>query len=260
MDASLTAVTWSTLVTKGKSMAKAKKTTKKKVTKKVAKKTTKKAPKKTSTSRKKVAKKTTKKKIVKKAVKSVAKASTKKTASKPAAKKVSKPVAKKTAKAPAKVSKPVAKASEKATVSPVAAKPVKEVVEAQKQSLQKAAKAKQQGADAASGVKPKRKNPKMIASPPKPKVEAEPKKKPRISIPRISPDDALDQLTKKWGLLQQRAKKLEVRDYNMRMEFEELTPIRHKTMGWGFILRNINDRLEVLFEDGIKYLISNYKR
>ena len=32
-----------------------------------------------------------------------------------------------------------------------------------------------------------------------------------------------------------------------------------KVLGWGFILKNDNDRLEVLFETGIRMLISNYK-
>jgi hypothetical protein len=45
----------------------------------------------------------------------------------------------------------------------------------------------------------------------------------------------------------------------MRGSFEERTAIVHKVLGWGYILANRNDRLEVLFKDGIKYLISNYK-
>jgi hypothetical protein len=35
--------------------------------------------------------------------------------------------------------------------------------------------------------------------------------------------------------------------------------LMHKVLGWGFVLSNLNDRLEVLFKDGIKVLISNYK-
>ena len=45
----------------------------------------------------------------------------------------------------------------------------------------------------------------------------------------------------------------------MKAVFEEKTAILHKVLGWGYILSNRNDRLEVLFKDGIKYLISNYK-
>jgi len=41
--------------------------------------------------------------------------------------------------------------------------------------------------------------------------------------------------------------------------FEALKPINHKVLGWGFVLTNENNRLEVLFENGIKVLISNYK-
>ena len=41
--------------------------------------------------------------------------------------------------------------------------------------------------------------------------------------------------------------------------FVALAPLQHKVLGWGFVLTNENDRLEVLFETGIRMLISNYK-
>jgi hypothetical protein len=47
--------------------------------------------------------------------------------------------------------------------------------------------------------------------------------------------------------------------YKMTETFTSLAPIQHKVLGWGFILTNENDRLEVLFETGIRMLISNYK-
>jgi hypothetical protein len=45
----------------------------------------------------------------------------------------------------------------------------------------------------------------------------------------------------------------------MSAQFEANRPIQHKVLGWGFVLNNDNDRLEVLFEQGVKMLISNYK-
>lgn len=47
--------------------------------------------------------------------------------------------------------------------------------------------------------------------------------------------------------------------YKMSDTFAAMTPLQHKVLGWGFVLTNENDRLEVLFETGIRMLISNYK-
>lgn len=48
-------------------------------------------------------------------------------------------------------------------------------------------------------------------------------------------------------------------EYNIREQYESKRPIMHKTFGWGFILSNEYDRLEVLFKDGKRMLISNRK-
>lgn len=47
-------------------------------------------------------------------------------------------------------------------------------------------------------------------------------------------------------------------DYDMKRQYESNKPLQHKILGWGWILSNENDRLEVLFKDGKKILISNY--
>lgn len=47
--------------------------------------------------------------------------------------------------------------------------------------------------------------------------------------------------------------------YDMKAQFESNRPIQHKILGWGWILSNENDRLEVLFKDGKRMLISNYQ-
>jgi hypothetical protein len=49
-------------------------------------------------------------------------------------------------------------------------------------------------------------------------------------------------------------------NYDMRSAFEASTPLNHKILGWGWILSNENDRLEVVFKDGKRILISNYKK
>lgn len=63
----------------------------------------------------------------------------------------------------------------------------------------------------------------------------------------------------KWQELNRRHGKDKASNYKMTDTFEALKPIQHKILGWGFVLTNENDRLEVLFENGIKMLISNYK-
>ncbi len=63
----------------------------------------------------------------------------------------------------------------------------------------------------------------------------------------------------KWQELFKRHGKDKAYNYKMSDTFESAKPIQHKVLGWGFILTNDNDRLEVLFENGIKMLISNYK-
>ncbi|MEK6555636.1 MAG: hypothetical protein AABZ31_10375 [Bdellovibrionota bacterium] len=65
--------------------------------------------------------------------------------------------------------------------------------------------------------------------------------------------------TSKWASLYSKANKIPVNPYNLKKEYEIETAIDHKTLGWGYIQDKKNDRLEVLFENGIKYLISNYK-
>lgn len=63
----------------------------------------------------------------------------------------------------------------------------------------------------------------------------------------------------KWQELFKRYGKEKAVNYKMSDQFEALKPINHKVLGWGFVLTNENNRLEVLFENGIKVLISNYK-
>jgi hypothetical protein len=66
-------------------------------------------------------------------------------------------------------------------------------------------------------------------------------------------------LAQKWISLFKKADTIESKPYNMKASYSEKTAIVHKLLGWGYIMANRNDRLEVLFKDGIKYLISNYK-
>lgn len=46
--------------------------------------------------------------------------------------------------------------------------------------------------------------------------------------------------------------------YNMKNSYTAQTAINHPTFGWGFIVSVNDNRLEVLFQEGKKKLISNY--
>ncbi len=80
----------------------------------------------------------------------------------------------------------------------------------------------------------------------------------KISV-SVSANEASSALAQKWATLFKKSEQIESKPYSMKAAFEEKTAIVHKVLGWGYILANRNDRLEVLFKDGIKYLISNYK-
>lgn len=63
----------------------------------------------------------------------------------------------------------------------------------------------------------------------------------------------------RWLELRDKYKSTKAAPYKMSEVYAEKTPIDHKVLGWGFIISVLNDRLEVLFQSGIKQLISNYK-
>ncbi len=62
-----------------------------------------------------------------------------------------------------------------------------------------------------------------------------------------------------WAALKEKTKVIKPVPYKMTERYEARGPLQHKVLGWGYILSNQNDRLEVLFQEGIKFLISNYK-
>jgi hypothetical protein len=62
----------------------------------------------------------------------------------------------------------------------------------------------------------------------------------------------------KWSELREKFGKEKSPKYSMTSKFEVNTGLEHPKLGWGYVLSNLNDRLEVIFEDGIRTLISNY--
>ncbi len=75
----------------------------------------------------------------------------------------------------------------------------------------------------------------------------------------LSGIDRNGDLSEIWQKFYETHKGEKAKPYSMRETFEAKSSLQHVKLGWGFILSNINDRLEVLFKEGIKILISNYK-
>lgn len=85
-------------------------------------------------------------------------------------------------------------------------------------------------------------------------------KKPTVepSAPQVAPTGVDATLYQKWLQYKKKYGHIEAQEYDMKSKYEEKTPLMHPKLGWGFILSIENDRLQVLFAQGIKVLISNY--
>lgn len=90
------------------------------------------------------------------------------------------------------------------------------------------------------------------------KVEAPVAKAKKGRAP-AAPAGASEEL-KKWIALRSEFKGTEAPQYRMSDQYAPDSPLIHPRLGWGYVVTNQNDRLEVLFESGIKILISNYKQ
>lgn len=90
-------------------------------------------------------------------------------------------------------------------------------------------------------------------------AEKAPAKKKRMTKKQLADQSERNELTEKWAKLKEIDHDVKVQKYKMSDVYEPNTPIEHPLFGWGFILSLNNNRLEVLFESGIKMLVSNFK-
>jgi len=97
------------------------------------------------------------------------------------------------------------------------------------------------------------------------KAEEAPVKAPKVkgskkvaATQELDSEISLHGQTAKWLQFYKKYGNIEAVNYDMTRQFEEKKPIQHPKLGWGFIIAIVNDRLEVLFQEGIKTLISNY--
>lgn len=208
---------------------------------------------------------------------------------KTASKVVKKTSAKPAPKAAKATSKPAAKQSTKGSPKPVAAKAsIKSVPKAPVKTPPKLAKPTPKPVPPPPSKKPKMAKPALMIKKGKAEVadeeeieETRPVTKNPSVVSMMESDASTEETSKaektskvkpvkiergnltdekaKWAELNKKYGKDKAVQYKMSDKFTTMTPMQHKILGWGFILTNENDRLEVLFESGIRMLISNYK-
>ena len=156
---------------------------------------------------------------------------------------------------PKKSAAPVPKApvATKGLKSAVASKPAPETGNDPKKGAKKETPAEVKAAPAAEKVV-------EVKAPPEPKPAKVPKLK-KSEQAKINADKAaLNEEERRWNEFHEKHKTDKAQTYDMKATFEAAQPLQHKILGWGWILSNDNDRLEVLFRDGKRILISNYNR
>ncbi len=90
-------------------------------------------------------------------------------------------------------------------------------------------------------------------------AEKEPAKKKRMTKKQLADQTERSELTEKWAKLKDIDHEAKAQKYKMSDVYEPNTPVEHPVFGWGFILSLNENKLEVLFESGIKMLVSNFK-
>lgn len=70
--------------------------------------------------------------------------------------------------------------------------------------------------------------------------------------------DALEQY-KRWLKYQKQLAEEKTLEYKMSASYEMKAPLNHKVHGWGVVVQKRDNYIDVLFEAGIKTLITNYK-
>ena len=84
-------------------------------------------------------------------------------------------------------------------------------------------------------------------------------KKKRITKAEREANEEAERLRDKWQELHTLSEGQPAKKYMITDSYESNTALDHAKLGWGYVLTSQNNRLEVLFEDGIKILVSNYE-
>jgi len=84
-------------------------------------------------------------------------------------------------------------------------------------------------------------------------------KKKRITKAEREATEEAERLRDKWQELHTLSEGQPAKKYKIVDSYESNSALDHAKLGWGYVLTSQNNRLEVLFEDGIKILVSNYE-
>ena len=85
-----------------------------------------------------------------------------------------------------------------------------------------------------------------------------PKKQKKMSEKKLTAyKKQLQENEKKWDSFYKKAKGIKPLPFAISREFPAKTPINHSLFGWGWVISNKNDRLEVIFKDKVRKLLSN---
>ena len=67
----------------------------------------------------------------------------------------------------------------------------------------------------------------------------------------------LEENERRWTTFQTQNQEVKAALYKVSGNYQEQTPLQHKSFGWGYILSVKNNRMEVIFKDSIRNLASN---
>ena len=121
-----------------------------------------------------------------------------------------------------------------------------------KEPVKKSSKVKK---PASSAVKHTAEKAAVLSS--KPRVKKNEKVK-KLDKKALAEKKAQTENQKKWSALyQKKSKDIKAGGFSIFEKYSAGSPIMHKTFGWGWILSSKNNRLEVIFEDKVRTLLSN---
>ncbi len=101
---------------------------------------------------------------------------------------------------------------------------------------------------------------KMSLKPAAEKAEKAEKKATKKQPPQQEETIAEESGSADWLELQKQFKGAKAVPYALTEDFPAKSVISHKVLGIGFVIKNVNNRIDVVFKDGQKTLITNYKK
>lgn len=137
---------------------------------------------------------------------------------------------------------------------------VKKAVKKKSQSSVKKSSSVKKKAKKSAGQKSKVQKPEAKKAPgKKAKPALKTKKRKRGGLSSSGVPGSSTEESKQWEKQMAKHKDILPKTYDMAKNFKSVSVIKHKEFGLGFIESQYNNRLKVLFKEGMKILVSNYK-